>query len=477
MNEINELQNDNLIAESQNIEDVITEEISVDPEAYVTWRNGISNIITGIIFNFFTISILGLHFILPVIGLIKIYIGISKLRHYNNDFEATYKWGMVFVLTKTISIIMGASPLNVGPGGILLSIAIVLINVGFISKLRTSINNVYLEKGVEKKRDPLQQLVMFLIVALIGTATVFVFIPILTILVFIWAITIVVSLINYKNETSGLKVIVENKLIDSSLYKQIALFSVAALLLTMGTMLISMHDFSSGDIRDTLAITNTATKNKLIEDGVESWLVDMLSDEELAQLEGYVDFNVKMQSIGDRKSAIVVEMNYFEMPDGIMYYLQGLKWIRGSTNWKSALTYNNTQLPIIKDYDNNGATRQEIEDFVIISKLMYEKDGVEYERNLENKLKDGQVIFSNSNLMGINMGASHLYEFNFPFNSENNRIFTLTKYKKLSNSYDNNYVDSRLLKNDSPLMYPYKSPATQFEGMGNNFNGKFIYLN
>ena len=79
--------------------------------------------------------------------------------------------------------------------------------------------------------------------------------------------------------------------------------------------------------------------------------------------------------------------------------------------------------------------------------------------------------------MGINMGDSHLYEFNFPFNSENNRIFTLTKYKKLSNSYDNNYVDSRLLKNDSPLMYPYKSPATQFEGMGNNFNGKFIYLN
>lgn len=465
---------------NEDIEMVKNIEEPMDPSSYELWRQGISNVIVGIILNFFTLNFLGLNIILPIVGLILIYMGISRLRSYNKDFDEVYRWGMYFLITKSFSMVMGASALNVGYGGILLGIAIMLINVNFIIKLRTAINNVYLEKGVQKKRDPFLQLILFYIVVLIGTLTVFALLPVLVILVFIWSIVIIVDLVKYKNETIELKVVIEDGPEDGKLLKQVGLTTFLLLVLTIGTMVISMHDFSAGDVRQAAPITNTETRDRLLADGVSPWLVDMLSNSELNEIEGYTDFSrfdhiqlatgesmttssysPEIEVTDENLSSPYVQTFYFAKPDGTITFLQGMNWKEKAPLWKSAIA---TGLNPERGYVLNDDRK-----YILSSKLMYEKDGEEYEKSLNNILKDSEHILINS-VMGIDSSVDYVSEFNFPFGTENGRIYSFGKFMNESTNGELGSVDFRYLKNDSFLKYPYQSAKVQIEnaGMGNS---------
>lgn len=172
------------------------------------WKDAISKIIIGIILNFFVLNFLGLNIILPMIGLIFTYMGINSLKNHNQAFNKVYIWGLILVLTKAASLIFGAFSKELSPAGFLFGIAVTLINVGYIHYLRTAINGMYVEKNVYRKRDPLLQIIIFFIVVLVGTLTVFLAVPLLAVLVFIWAITIIVDLVKFRNETIELPVVV-----------------------------------------------------------------------------------------------------------------------------------------------------------------------------------------------------------------------------------------------------------------------------
>lgn len=430
------------------------------------WRDSIGIIFWGILLGFFNTNILGLSVILPIISIGLIYSGACLLRYHNSDFKEVYKWLLIYITSRLLLMILIGTEFNENILALIFSGIVTIIYIKFLIELKDAIDNIYKKLDVIPPKSALSKYIIFNTITLIGTFTFLLLIPFIAIPIVIWLIFIFFDLYKYKNILQKLDINVEDRNQIPYVKKNVFIGVITFSLLLTVTLFLSYFSFYNDNVVVNKPNEYVEVKSKLVEDGVSDWLVDMLSDDELILINNYTDIKIfDNYVVGGRISntenitseRITIQTIYLQQSEGIVYYLQGLNCKEHPINWNSSIFY-------ITGYNNLILD----EKFLESSKLFYEKDGKTFERLLSDSLlKEGAIIYNRNKISGP---ADLMVEFNFPFNSTENKLFVLGKLKFADSQNQLAYVYSTPIVRESPMIYPFKSFKAELESNVNSNN-------
>lgn len=108
------------------------------------WRDSITNITLGLMFNVVSFDFLGIQYILPIIGGGLLYLGFKELKEEDEIFKSGWYFSIINIFTILINLVFVATPLNVKfENNIMIGLVFALFRLSFIFEFRSEIKRFF----------------------------------------------------------------------------------------------------------------------------------------------------------------------------------------------------------------------------------------------------------------------------------------------------------------------------------------------
>lgn len=460
---------------------------------YELWRSSIEKILAGIILSFFTINLLFLNYLMPLLSMGMIFLGTYNLRNHNEKFRTTFKYALMYIIVKAINLIISGTELSFGYFTIPILVINIVATVAFLYQLREAIKDVFYDLNIKMEKDPL--LHIMIASSLLSVSFLF---PLISFPIFFWLLAELFQLHKFRRVLEDLPVMVEEYDNNVPIVTILGGSAILILALSLIAALASSYDFEKPMLKERAISSNSEMESKLLEEGASPWVINMLSESELNLFQSYKNAQItKMrehkggylnyQEYTEREdgtrqyidghlvheSPLVTEGIFIEMDNTEVYYLVAFKWQHRDVNWKSGLTMQ----------FNKGENVYFNDEFIKSANIVYQKEGKEYIKPLDYiLLHDFQESTYNMSFEVDDFLGPYYYdyatEFSFPRKSSDNKLYLIMKFDAES-APSLKQVNTIVYETENPIVSPYIPMIDRLKSPGyfkNTYNLYDTYL-
>jgi hypothetical protein len=431
------------------------------------WSNPIGFITWGFILTTLHLNFLYLQYILPVIGVILIFLGFRSLRNENKYFKIAWLLSILKLLLQLIDLVWASTPLSImdypklAIGSVMLPFQIAMFLV-----FRAALKETSKKAGRLMESDPLLWASLWTMAAYLIALSPFsnswlIFIPMVVSYIFI-----VRSLYRIGDEMDDTGYVLTNAPIKISnkifgwTYFLIAFAVVITCSVFSNHLKLEAHEYSLPK--------TTEARQHLLDMGFPAEALRYLSNEDLMMLSDAVNvesfskllmFDAKRIEHEERygnytqithtyepgKRNMDSTTVYIELPENVVYVMQYFKWKGGQPIWQDGILI-------------SGET--EADDKQIISSgLFYSKRGTEYTADFPRLICDRMTQHS---MFGTYYPVLITGALSYPFGSEEQGGYVLYRYTVMT---DSDIFDTYNIFSYVHLLSPLRIPYIRTEDM------------
>lgn len=345
------------------------------------WQKPLSSITWGFIFTVMTFNFLYLNYILPIIGVVLLFLGFYDLRKINKDFRVAWKFSILNLILQILNLIYIITPLHIKFDN---TAVIIIFNmafqVAFLFIFRSGTGKIFKEANLIPEKDPILWLVIWKFVVLILVWTQlgniwFIFLPF--IFCYFYNFSLFYKIIEQLREVHVEQLEIHNKFRNKKYW--CAYMLTCAFIVILGSSLSNHIKLTS--VEYTLP-ASTEVRQNLIDLGFpEEILMDIPENQvellkDAVKIEIYREllmFDPKEETIETSNNGYTVQTNkevpgkvnlkttsiYIQLKDSRMYGVHYFKWQDGGAYWNDGLSlHGSVPLELIAGnllYDKNGA--------------------------------------------------------------------------------------------------------------------------
>lgn len=452
--------------ESEFDQQIIDKLIEIDPpEDQVSninpWSKPIEFITWGLILTTLHLNFLYLQYLLPIIGVIMIFLGFRSLRNENKYFKILWIFSIVDLFLHIADIIKVITPISINDyeeiiiGTVTLTVRIIMFLV-----FHKALITVFKKAGKTMEGSPLiwasvWSIAAFLIAISPLSQSWLVFIPMV-----ICYILIVRSLFSIGEllDDTGYVLMNAPVKVSNQTFGRLYFFIVLALVISCSIFFnhlkLEQKEYQQPDI--------TTAREHLLEMKFPSDALQYLREEDVAIMEDAVNIEVSNKLLmldplkiehregteGNMfithtyepgKKNIETATVYIEMPENVVYVMQYFNWVGGNPIWQDGLT-------ITGDYDVSDKE-------IVSSALFYDKNNVRYIAEFPRLTCEEVKV---NTMFGTHYSEPIAGALSFPFGSERQGGYVLYRYKVMTDRDDYiTYATLNYIHRLSPIRIPY----------------------
>lgn len=418
-----------------------------EPEIYKInpWCSPFKLITWGLILTTFTMNFFYLQYILPVIGIVLLYLGSRSLKNSNHSFKIFNRLTIINLFWRLAVLGVNTTKLNQNKilFYIIYSVSTLLI-IAILTALRGGIKSLYKKSNRKYKKDILLFLIIFEIVFGISAAVFFEEIQVLALPIMIVYIILIICITKIPNQLReiGFELVSSPVKANGKLIVTLYLIAAAVMVLVCSFITNFPRDHS-----EPYAKAEFSEQKQILRDsGYNGKSLQYLTDAESALLGGSHDINESYDDISyykygkyvfpESKDSMSCESTVINMYNEDAYFILYFEWNDDAVIWQDSFNYN------ISDLDDTLE--------LLGGNLFFEKDGQTFSAPINNLIAENKEVTS---FIGSSNYKYIFGDVSFPLGSQNRCGYILAKAKY--RTYTNGCSILNYYHAQTFLNYPY----------------------